>query len=88
MSGLQAGIVTIFDKAIKQNEKIKDMQRIKAEYSEIKQCLDDAKCELKNAENSFNHVSDPQLIDMFIYRIQSAQTHYEHLLGQMKKFNI
>ena len=88
MISLQAGIVTIFDKAIKQNEKAKDRQKLMAEYAEIKQYLDEAKYEMENAENNFNQVSDPKLIDMYIYRIQSARTHYEHLLRAMKKLNI
>jgi len=88
MSGIQAGIATIFDKAVTQSEQVKSSNKVKAEYDKIKQCIEQAKFELRNAEINLNQVTDPKLIDMYIYRIQYAQTHYEHLLKEIKQMNI
>lgn len=87
MTGIQAGIITIFDKAARQNEQNEVIKKQREEYFEIQNCINEAKHELQNAENNFNLVDDPKLIDMYIYKIKSAQTHYEHLLRQIKKMN-
>lgn len=87
MMGIQAGIITIFDKAVKQNEKNEVIKKQQEDYCEVQSCINEAKHELQNAENNFNLVNDPKLIDMYIYKIKYAQTHYEHLLKQIKQMN-
>lgn len=52
----------------------------------LKHDLNVAKASLKIAMTNFDNVTDPKLVDMYIYRIQSAQTQYDHILQEIKKF--
>ncbi len=44
--------------------------------------------EWKDAEKFFNHVSDPDLVDHAIYRLEAAKSRYTYLLKQAKKEGI
>lgn len=55
-------------------------------FNDLKHDLEIAKSNLHTAMTNFDNVADPKLIDMYIYRIQSAQTQYEHILTEIKRF--
>ena len=52
---------------------------------ELKKQLRDAKLELEAAMDNFNNVTDPKLIDVFIYKIQSEEARYEKILSEIKE---
>lgn len=55
-------------------------------YNALKKDLETAKSNLHTAMTNFDNVTDPKLVDMYIYQIQSAQTQYEHILNEIKNF--
>lgn len=52
----------------------------------LKANINNAKQELHLAMENFNNVTEPRLIDFYIYKIQSEQTRYEQLLSEYKSF--
>lgn len=54
--------------------------------NQLKSNIDNAKHELHLAMENFNNVTEPKLIDFYIYKIQSEQTRYEQLLNEYKAF--
>ena len=52
----------------------------------LKANINNAKQELHLAIENFNNVTEPRLIDFYIYKIQSEQTRYEQLLSEYKSF--
>lgn len=54
--------------------------------NELKRNLDSAKKSLSNAMTNFDNIDDPQLVDMYIYRIQSERARYDHILREIKAF--
>lgn len=52
--------------------------------NELKSNIEDTKSELNLAMENFNNVTEPKLIDFYIYKIQSEQTRYEQLLTEYK----
>lgn len=52
----------------------------------LKANINNAKQELHLAMENFNNVTEPRLIDFYIYKIQSEQTRYEQLLSEYKTF--
>ncbi len=54
--------------------------------NQLKSNIDNAKNELHLAMENFNNVTEPKLIDFYIYKIQSEQTRYEQLLNEYKSF--
>ncbi len=54
--------------------------------NQLKSNINNAKHELHLAMENFNNVTEPKLIDFYIYKIQSEQTRYEQLLNEYKAF--
>ncbi len=54
--------------------------------NQLKANINNAKQELHIAIENFNNVTEPRLIDFYIYKIQSEQTRYEQLLSEYKSF--
>lgn len=52
--------------------------------NDLKSSIEQAKTELNCAMENFNNVTEPKLIDFYIYKIQSEQNRYEQLLSEYK----
>lgn len=65
--------------------KKKEIQKEDTKLSELKKQLQDTKLELEAAEDLFNNVTDPKLIDTYIYKMQSEEARYEKILADIKK---
>ncbi|SHK60144.1 YaaL family protein [Paramaledivibacter caminithermalis] len=61
---------------------------VKSEDEQILENLRMAHEDWKNAEKFFENVTDPDLIDHAIYRIEAAKTRYTYLLKLAKEMNI
>lgn len=61
---------------------LKENENSKKEY--IKE-LAVAKEELDNAISNFSFVTEPELIDLYTYRIKAAQVKYNYCLNRVKK---
>ena len=46
----------------------------------LKEGIDESKNRLRAAHENFNNVTEPKLIDFYIYKIQAEQSRYEQLL--------
>jgi len=57
------------------------------EKENIVNSVNRAKIELDIAYKNFDDVSDVDLVDCYIYEVQSIQKKYEYLLKQAKKLN-
>ena len=57
----------------------KDQQR-----KVLKSNIEHTKTNLAYAIENFNNVTEPKLVDFYIYRIQSEQTRFEQLLAEYK----
>ena len=44
-----------------------------------------AQLEIKNAENFFQYVSDPELVDVAIYDLESKKSKYSYLIRMAKE---
>lgn len=47
-----------------------------------------AKQDIYDAENFFDNVTDPELVDHAIYKIEAAKSHYTYLIKQAKEKGI
>lgn len=56
----------------------------KKNVSELKSHIEEAKTEINLAIENFNNVTEPKLIDFYIYKISSEQTRFEQLLSEYK----
>lgn len=54
------------------------------ENTELAQCVIKACEEWQSAENFFHNVSDPDLIDHAIYKLEASKARYVYLLKQAK----
>ena len=77
-----ANLVSIFNKA-KAAEKRAEEQYF-ARLQALKKNIDSARDEIRQATENFNNVTEPKLIDLYIYKIQSEQSRYEQLLSEYK----
>ncbi|MBO4940789.1 MAG: DUF2508 family protein [Clostridia bacterium] len=50
----------------------------------LKSSIEHTKINLAYAIENFNNVTEPKLVDFYIYRIQSEQTRFEQLLAEYK----
>lgn len=71
--------VSFFDTA-KRTQKIEDPC-----LTELKRQLYQSKLELEAAIDNFNNVTDPKLIDVYIYKIQSEEARFEKILSEIKE---
>ena len=54
----------------------------------IKEYIEFAKSEIRLATENFNNVTEPHLIDFYIYKIQSEQNRYQQLLAEYKALEL
>ncbi len=52
--------------------------------NELKSNIKQTMSEMQLAMENFNNVTEPKLIDFYIYKIQSEQTRYEQLISEYK----
>lgn len=71
----------IFSKKKQQNEPPKDIL-------ELKQQIEASKAAITSAQNQFEHVVDPTLIDCYIYELNAAQLRYQFLLRNLKMWEL
>lgn len=51
---------------------------------ELKKQIEASKLAMSSAQNQFEHVVDPTLIDCYIYELNAAQLRYQFLLKNLK----
>lgn len=51
---------------------------------ELKKQIEASKLAMSSAQNQFEHVIDPALIDCYIYELNAAQLRYQFLLKSLK----
>ncbi len=51
----------------------------------LKLDIEDCKIKLKSAQENFNNVTEPKLIDFYIYKIQAEQSRFSQLLSEYRK---
>ena len=54
--------------------------------AELKKQIEASKMAMNSAQNQFEHVVDPALIDCYIYELNAAQLRYQFLLRSLKNF--
>ena len=54
------------------------------EINELKRQIEISKMAITSAQNQFEHVIDPTLIDCYIYELNAAQLRYQFLLRNLK----
>ena len=54
---------------------------------ELKNSIEYTKSEIDNAMRNFNNVTEPKLVDFYIYKIQSEQSRYDQLMVEDKAAN-
>ncbi|HCS11507.1 MAG TPA: DUF2508 domain-containing protein [Clostridiales bacterium] len=59
-------------------------QKNKPEYDEMFINIENAKKEWEDAKNIFENVSQPDLVDYAIYKVEAAEQKYIYLLKQYK----
>ncbi len=60
--------------------------RLRAEKLRLlKADIEDSKSKLKLAQENFNIVTEPKLIDFYIYKIQAEQSRFSQLLSEYRK---
>lgn len=64
----------------------KHFQQTESEYRyhQTLQHIQQAKTDLDCAYQNFDHATDPDLIDCYIYQLKSAQMRYKFLLNRIK----
>ena len=65
----------------KQIEQSKDVQ-------ELKRQIEISKMAISSAQNQFEQVVDPTLIDCYIYELNAAQLRYQFLLRSLKSYEL
>lgn len=67
------------------NPQIKEIP--KTERQLLLEDLEKTKCDLDVAYRGFDYVTDPDLIDCYIYDINAALKRYKHLLEELESLN-
>ncbi len=76
---------TVFHTALQKTSLIKPQKEVaKAPESDMVALLEQAKQDWKHANNYFNHVSEPELVDHAILLREAAERRYMYLLKQAK----
>ena len=47
--------------------------------------IEDCKFKLKSAQENFNNVTEPKLIDFYIYKIQAEQSRFSQLITEYRR---
>ena len=63
----------------------KEKKSKRAYYNSLKERLESTKCELNRAIDVFNNITDPKLIDVYIYKITMEQKRYDQILSEIKE---
>ena len=79
---ISANITSIRDKVA--NLKTKPDPAHEKRIRELKYNIEQTRAEMRLAMDNFNNVTEPKLIDFYIYKIQSEQTRYEQLISKYK----
>ena len=66
-------------------KKTASKQASKKETNELKRQIEISKTAILSAQNQFEQVVDPTLIDCYIYELNAAQLRYQFLLKRLKK---
>lgn len=62
-----------------------ERERIQEEHKEFIQLVNQAKEDWEIAQNYFEEVTDPDLIELAIYKMQAAKVFYMYLLKEAKR---
>ncbi len=81
-ASLSGNIATVWDKVV--SLKKKPDKTYEKRINELKSNIEQTRTEMNRAMENFNNVTEPKLIDFYIYRIQSEQTRYEQLISEYK----
>jgi len=81
-ASLSSNIATTWNKVVSLKNK-PDLTH-ERHIRELKSSIEHAKAEMHLAMENFNNVTEPKLIDFYIYKIQSEQTRYEQLISEYK----
>ena len=79
---ISANITSIRDKVA--SLKTKPDPAYEKRIRELKSNIEHTRTEMKLAMENFNNVTEPKLVDFYIYKIQSEQTRYEQLISEYK----
>lgn len=60
-------------------------QAYSRETNELKRQIEISKTAILSAQNQFEQVVDPTLVDCYIYELNAAQLRYQFLLRRLKK---
>lgn len=74
-----------FSQAAGVNRNISEKER---QRNSILEDLEKTRCALENAYAGFDNVTDPDLIDCYIYEVNSVLKRYKFLLEQAAKVNL
>ena len=64
--------------------KNKNSEEKKESLSSLRENIEQTKAEMNGAIDNFNNVTEPKLIDFYIYKIQAEQNKYDQLLCEYK----
>lgn len=67
------------------NRKTAQRKEAQKETAELKRQIEISKTAILSAQNQFEQVVDPTLIDCYIYELNAAQLRYQFLLQSLKK---
>ncbi len=82
LSSISGGLSAALDKIIYTRKKTDETYE--RHLNELISSIEYTKSELKCAMENFNNVTEPRLIDFYIYKIQSEQNHYDQLICEYK----
>ncbi len=63
-----------------------DTKKNDASYTVLLDDLERTKKELEHVYSAFSNVTEPDLIDAYIYQLNSAQLRYRFLLNSVKEY--
>ena len=66
--------------------RVKKQNPVRQSKLQLLQEIEDLKQSLETANSNFENVSDPDLIDSYIYEMNAISFRYKYLLRQMKVF--
>lgn len=66
-------------------KKSASQQAYSRETNELKRQIEISKTAILSAQNQFEQVVDPTLVDCYIYELNAAQLRYQFLLRRLKK---
>ncbi len=66
------------------SEKRKEKKRLKAERARVRGEINEIKCGLDCAWSAFNNVTDPTVMDAYIYEISALQSRYNCAVKDLK----